>query len=122
MMKILKSQLFWVIAFLAVIVLCCVIIVFFSKSGGSYAEVYVEGELVKKVLLSEDAEFEIKTDHGINNIELKDGKVRVKSADCKNQVCVESGWSSGPSSPIICAPHKLTVKITDDESSADIAV
>lgn len=100
----------------------CVAVIFLNKNDqGSAAEIYVDGELVRTVSLDEDCVFEIKTDYGVNEIQVKDGEIRVSSSDCKNQVCVESGWSSSRGKPIICAPHRLTVKITE-KGESDLAV
>lgn len=44
----------------------------------------------------------------------KDGTVFVQSSDCSDQVCVESGAISKPSEIIVCAPAKVSVKITGE--------
>lgn len=120
-MKLLKSNVFWVVVIFLAAVLCLFFIFFANDDGGDTVCVYVKGELYKEIPISYDGEYLISTDYGENVIEVKDGKVRVKSADCKNQVCVETGWISEKRLPIICSPHKLTVEISGD-SEYDVIV
>lgn len=120
-MKILKSNAFWV-CFFVIVIAVCVLLIFNSKSNsGKSAEIYVDGELFKEIPLDKDEEYRISTDFGENTVEVKDGRVRVKSADCKNQICVNTGWISSPGVPIICSPHRLSVEIKSD-GGADLNV
>ncbi|MCM1299800.1 MAG: NusG domain II-containing protein [Firmicutes bacterium] len=49
---------------------------------------------------------------GSNLIEISDGKIRVKEADCSDNTCVKMGWlDSG--APIVCLPHRLVIRFTD---------
>ncbi len=120
-MKLSRSNLFWVGIFLIVAVLCVFAIFFAQNNNGETVCIYVEGELFKEIPLSDDGEYVVSTSYGENIVEIKDKKVRVKSADCKNQICVETGWISGEGLPIICSPHKLTVEIVGkSENDLDI--
>lgn len=44
-----------------------------------------------------------------NTLEIKDGKVCMKSADCPDKRCVKQGYSD--MLPIICLPNKVVVEI-----------
>lgn len=120
-MKIFKSNIFWVSFFVIVIALCVVVIMNSRKDSGKTAEIYVDGELYMEIPLDVNDEYEISTDYGKNTVEVKDGNVRVKTADCENQICVNTGWVSKTGVPIICSPHRLSVEIVSD-SGADINV
>lgn len=116
--KILKSSFFWAAFFIAVAAVCFLWIFLFGKNGkADTAAVYVEGELYCEISLDEDGIYEIKTSFGENTVEVKDGRVRVKSADCENRICVERGWISDAGTPIICSPHKLSVEICGEGKS-----
>lgn len=119
-MKIFKSTAFWIVNFLLIIALSVVVIYVLQDIDGKTAEVYVKDELYMEIPLSKDGIYEVKTEHGENVIEVKNGRIRVKSADCKNQICVENGWVSKSGKPIICAPHKLSIVITWEKSTTDI--
>lgn len=116
-MRLLKSNLFWVLIMVIIGGLCVFFIFSGEKDGGEAVCIYVEGELFKEIPLDVDGEYPVATDYGENIVEIKDGRVRVKSADCKNQVCVETGWISGEGLPIICSPHKLTVEIVGERET-----
>ena len=66
-----------------------------------------------------DREFEIKTEHGSNTVEIKDGKIRVKSADCPDKTCVRMGWLSSSAMPIVCLPHELVIEFADNDGGVD---
>lgn len=75
-------------------------------------EIYKNGRLYRSIPLAEASAGEIKitdSEGCYNLVELKDGKVRVKEADCPNQVCVNTGWLSKPGQISVCAPNKLKV-------------
>ena len=46
-----------------------------------------------------------------NVVEIKDGKVSVTEASCKNQVCVRHGAISRSGESIVCLPNRLVVRI-----------
>lgn len=48
-------------------------------------------------------------------IEIKDGKVRIKSSDCEHQYCVKQGWSN--SLPIICVPNEILIVIKSKDEN-----
>lgn len=76
-----------------------------------------------KLSLAEDATRTVTSSAGTNVIEVKDGRVRVREADCPNQDCVHQGWIDAPGKQIVCLPHKFTVDIVSaDGSAGDIDV
>lgn len=95
-----------------------------GASAESGAEVVIRdadgGE--RRMALSEDAETTVTSSAGTNIVQVKDGKVCVREADCPNQDCVEQGWISDSSQQIVCLPHKLTVNIEDPNASSSIDV
>ena len=48
-----------------------------------------------------------------NTVEIKDGKIRVKEADCPDKVCVKTGWLSSSYMPIVCLPNHLVIEFED---------
>ena len=50
-----------------------------------------------------------------NVVEIKDGKVSVTEASCKNQVCVRHGSISKAGESIVCLPNRLVVSIENSE-------
>lgn len=66
-----------------------------------------------------DRIFTVKTDSGSNVIEIKDGKIRVQSADCPDQTCVRMGWLSSAAMPVVCLPHGLVIEFADADDGVD---
>ena len=48
---------------------------------------------------------------GSNTISVERGRIRVSEADCPDRVCVNQGWISDGTVPIVCLPHRLMVEI-----------
>ena len=64
----------------------------------------------------------VNSEYGTNTIEIKDGKIRIKEADCPDKVCVRTGWTDSPALPIVCLPHKVTVTIKKEKNDGIDAV
>ena len=100
-------------------VICSVFILFMNSENHEHktAVVYVDDEVYKVIELSDKiyTQYAIKTEYGINIIEVSDGKIRVTEADCPDKTCVKSGYTCSPWKPIICIPHKLEIIIEGNE-------
>lgn len=57
---------------------------------------------------------------GLNTIRIANGAVKVESANCNNQVCVEHDPIASVGEEIVCLPHGLVVEIVQDESQATV--
>ena len=93
-----------------------------NKEDGHIANVYVEGEIVYSVDLNEvetSYEKEITTEYGKNVLLIEKGKIRVIDADCDGKECINMGYVTDSSTPIVCLPHRLVIKI---EKEGDIDV
>ena len=54
-----------------------------------------------------------------NIVEIKDGKVSVIEASCKNQVCVKHSPVSRSGESIVCLPNRLVVRIDSGSEGSD---
>lgn len=89
-----------------------------TKKQGGEAVISVDGETIARLPLDKNCVYPVKTsDAGVNAngnenvIEVLDGRVRVREADCPNQLCVRQGWINASGEIIVCLPHKLIVAI-----------
>ncbi len=57
------------------------------------------------------ADFEVNNQFGKNQVVNRDGVVRIASADCRNQICVNSQAISAAGQSIICLPHRVSVEL-----------
>lgn len=104
-----------VVAMAALILLIFVLNGYGKKAGK--AEIWLKGELVREVDLSEDQEFVLQSDYE-NCITVRDGKISVSGSDCPGEDCVHSGWKSHAGESIVCLPNQLEIRI-QGESDVD---
>lgn len=83
-----------------------------STAGAAQVVVTVDGKDYGTYSLRQEQVIRIETDHGYNELTIKDGQASVTASDCKNQVCVHSMAISQSGQSIICLPHKLIIQIT----------
>ena len=86
-----------------------VLIVKYGLKSGNTADVYIDDKLVQTIDLSVDDEYTFQTDKGSNTVEVRNGAVSMKSADCPDKVCVRMGTKNRNSETITCLPHKLVI-------------
>lgn len=102
-----------------ILIICIFIIIaitffifnYITSGDGGRVVIYVEGEVYKTVPIEENKTYIIENDGRENVVEVKDGCVKMKSASCDNQVCVEHKKISRDNESIICLPNKVVVKV-----------
>ena len=60
------------------------------------------------------------SENAVSIVEFKDGKVRIKEAQCPDKVCVKTGWISKPGEVIVCLPYKIVIKISGERQDVDV--
>ncbi|WP_026490633.1 NusG domain II-containing protein [Butyrivibrio sp. XPD2002] len=88
---------------------------------GKIAVITVNGETVKELPLSEDAEF-VATGYegGENKVIVKDGTCYVSYADCPDKLCVKQGKIIKEGESVICLPHRVVVTIMGADKSNEL--
>lgn len=84
------------------------------QPAGQVANIYQNGVCIASFDLSKIVEGEtyvVQDSHGCNIIEVEPGRIRMKEADCPDQICVRAGWSGEGAKPIVCLPHRLVIQI-----------
>lgn len=89
----------------------------FTSHKGNIVQVYSNNQLIASYDINIDKTDSIITEYGSNTIQIKNGKVSVKEASCKNQVCVHHIPIKNDNESIICLPHHLTIKIQNTSQS-----
>ena len=113
----------WIIVLSVLFVLsaACFLILRLTGKSGTVANIYVDGELYKKIDLDAVAvayDIEIKTKYGYNKIHVDKGSICISKSDCRDQICVKQGKITDDGVPIICMPHRVTVEIEGDKIDA----
>lgn len=77
------------------------------------AEISVDGKLVQTVPLRAGYRQDIRIggEQQYDIIEVDDGKVRVREADCPDQDCIKMGWISRAPQQIVCLPYRIVIKV-----------
>jgi len=97
----------------------------FAGSGGSEgtkAVVRVDGEIISEISLSADYSETIDTRYGTNTLVVKDGAIRMESADCSGKDCMQFAPISKGGQVIICLPHHMSVTIDGGDEAPDAVV
>lgn len=91
-----------------------------KPSDGSKTEivVMVHGQEYGRYPINTDQTIEIPADDGTNILEIKDGKAKMISANCPDQICVKhSAISSYYQDKIVCLPNEIVVKVVSEVAS-----
>ena len=101
-------------------------IIFMQKkqTTSPVAQITLDGELLREIPLDQVEEsysFTVDTDEGSNTILVEPGRIRVSEANCPDQVCVNQGFISDGTVPVVCLPHKLMIEIVGGGSEFDAA-
>ena len=59
------------------------------------------------------------SDGDYNTVEVKDEQIRIKGANCADQVCVQFGFLSRPGETAVCLPHQFIIEIETVAGNAD---
>jgi len=115
-----KKTRFWIILFAALLLFCGGAYFFLSHGAlgtGKIADITVENKLYKTINLDAVVipyECTITTDLGTNTVRVEHGRIAVVAADCRDQICVNQGYITGPGIPIVCLPHQVVIRIEGD--------
>ena len=48
----------------------------------------------------------------LEDIEIKDGRVRITDSPCPNKTCISQGWHN----PLVCLPNKVMISVEGETS------
>lgn len=114
----------WISIFSVAAMLCLGVWLFISNASSQsmIVGIYKDGSLVEKIDLNSvtgEREITLSGDLGDNVILVSNGRIEMKSADCPDKICVEHGELKSSSSPIVCLPNKVVIKVEGSTDGAD---
>ena len=71
-------------------------------------------QVIMNLPLDKDTEKTINNEEGYNIVVIKDKKVYVREADCKNQICVNTKAIANVGESVVCLPHHLIIEIVPE--------
>lgn len=117
----------WILLIVLLLLICvaaAAAVRFFGR-GGTTARILLDGVLIRTIDLTaveEPYSFEVTGKRCTNRIEVERGRIRVKEADCPDQVCVRQSWIANSATPIVCLPNGLVIEIVGTEDGPDAVV
>ena len=84
------------------------------------AVVYQDGQRIKELSLSEDAEFVVEGAY-TNKIVVENGRAAITESDCPGTDCVHSGWIHEVGRSIVCLPNRVEIRL-EGASEVDFVV
>lgn len=85
-----------------------------------YLKIQVDGKLFKTISLEQGKQSQvisIETPTGESLIEIEGKKVRMKSSNCRDQLCVKNGWLSRPNETSVCLPNRVSITLVGGSSN-----
>ena len=82
---------------------------------GSLAVVEVNGKAVRRITLGSGQplrRFTVEGSRGPSTLEVKDGRVRMVSSDCRDKICIGMGWTETSGRSIVCLPNRVVIRVT----------
>jgi len=122
MVKLLKSNKFWIILLSVVLLASIVTVLLLSRVPATTASIYINGELIERLDLStvpEPYSVTVNNGYGVNVISVERGRICISEANCPDGSCVRQGWISSGIVPIVCLPHRLVIQF-DSDASPDV--
>ncbi len=92
----------------------------FRTSDNTHVVILQNNKVIYSLDLSkeEDRSFRIESpDGGWNEVMIENGKICIADADCPDKTCVHTGVLRSEGVPIVCLPHKLVIRFSDEENS-----
>ena len=91
-----------------------------TRSHGRQVEILQDGKILYTLDLAqaEDQTFTVTYGGRSNEIEIRDHQIRVKAADCPDQICVHMDWLEA--APIVCLPNRLSIQYADGENASGL--
>ena len=103
------------IAAVLVIALISLAAIKMIQKDGKEVVVTVNGEEVYKTSIHKDQVYKIPEKNGTNIMQIKDGKVTMKKADCPDQICADHKAIEKSGETIVCLPHKVVIEIKSEK-------
>ena len=104
---------------------CAAFLLLRPAGEGVVARVTLDGKVVEEIDLSAVTEgytFTVEGPGGFTNtIQVEPGRIRVREAGCPDQVCVNQGYISDSTVPIVCLPNRLVIEIVGGGDGLDAA-
>lgn len=108
--KLFSKRDFVLAAALVFIALAAMLTINFISPQADFAEIKADGEIIMQIPLNEDKEFKI-PDYEKIIFKIHNNSICIKSSDCPDKLCVNSGYINKSGQIIVCLPNKISVQV-----------
>lgn len=104
-----------------IVALVAIVVVNVTKKQGTYVVVIYDQKEVAKYSIKDDIEIKLTYEENkYNTLVIKDEKVYILDASCKDHICVKHHKISMIGETIVCLPNKTVVKIIGNDNEIDV--
>lgn len=104
-----------------IVAIIAIIIVNVTKEEGTYVVVMYDQNEVARYSINDDIEIELTYEENkYNTLIIKDNKVYISDASCKDHICVKHKKISMIGETIVCLPNKTVIKIIGNDNEIDV--
>ncbi len=117
-----KTKVFLFLLLAAVAASAALLLLQNRKTDAPMARITRDGALLEEIDLErvgKSYSFTLEDGSGRNTVQVEKGRICISEADCPDQICVNQGWISDGTVPIVCLPHKFMVEITGGGGGLD---
>ena len=93
---------------------------FWPRQLAGAVRVSLHGNEVTVLRLDVPTRYELYTNHGVVEIEVKDNKAAIVSSPCANQLCVKEGFKSAAGEAIVCAPEEVVLTFLGEGEISEV--
>nr|WP_213535619.1 NusG domain II-containing protein [Lactococcus nasutitermitis] len=92
-----------------------------SQKAGAMAQLRVHGKVVRDFDLNKNQIWTYRAKDGdYNKIEVRNGKIAVIKANCRDQIDVKQGFISKVGQTIVCLPHSLVIQVMSGHKNNEV--
>lgn len=106
---------------ITILAIITIIIVCATKKEGTFVVIVYDQREVAKYPIKDDIEIKLTYEENkYNTLVIKDNKVYILDASCKDHICVKHKKISMIGETIVCLPNKTVIKIIGDGEQIDV--
>ncbi len=86
-----------------------------AGTAGDWVVIEVNEQEVSRHRLSENRVVAVKGRRGITEVEIEQGKARIRHSPCKNKICIKAGDIQYADRLIACIPNRIVVRVIGEK-------
>lgn len=110
-----KADIFLAVILMVVGIASSVFLVY-GGAAGETVKITLNGSTYGTYDLNKDKIIEVTGKDYFDKVEIKDGKVFVKDANCPDKLCIKQGAIDKTSQSIVCLPNKMVIELIGPDS------